>query len=76
MFGFVDGFVGLDEHSCALALHSDGGVVVENVPSLSEVTVSPDLQKGLTSQTRGNLGARTQKSKRKNKTNVDWVQKS
>lgn len=49
MFGFVDGFVGLDEHSGALALHSDGGVVVENVTSLCELTVSPDLQMGLTS---------------------------
>lgn len=50
MFGFVDGFVSLDEHSCALALHGDGGVVVENVTSFREVTVPPDLQVGLASQ--------------------------
>ena len=43
LFGFVDGFVSLDEDSCALALHSDSGVVVENVTSLCEVTVPPDL---------------------------------
>lgn len=64
MFGFVDGFVSLDEHSCALALHGDGGVVVENVTSFREVTVPPDLQVGLASQPRGNLVAYTHIHKR------------
>lgn len=49
MFGFVDGFVGLDEDSRALALHSDGGVVVEDVASLCKVTVAPHLQVSLAS---------------------------
>lgn len=47
MFGFVDGLVGLDEDSCALALHCDSGVVVEDVASFCEVTVPPHLQMGL-----------------------------
>lgn len=64
MFGFVDGFVRLDEHSRALALHGDGGVVVENVASFREVTVPPDLQVGLASQPRGNLVAYTHIHKR------------
>ena len=49
MFGFVDGLVGLDEDSCAFALHCDGGVVVEDVASFCEVTVPPHLQMGLAS---------------------------
>lgn len=49
MFGFVDGLVGLDEYSCALALHSDSGVVVENVASFCEVPVPPHLQMSLAS---------------------------
>lgn len=49
MFGFVDGLVGLDEDGRALALHGDGGVVVEDVASLGEVTVPPHLQMGLAS---------------------------
>ena len=49
MFGFVDGLVGLDENSCALALHCNGGEVVEDVASLCEVTVPPHLQMGLAS---------------------------
>lgn len=49
MFGFVDGLVSLDEDSCALALHCDGGVVVEDVASLCEVTVPPHLQMSLAS---------------------------
>lgn len=47
MFGFVDGLVGLDEDSCALALHCDSGVVVEDVASFCEVTVPPHLEMGL-----------------------------
>lgn len=43
MFGFVDRLVSLDEDSCALALHCDGGEVVEDVASLCEVTVPPHL---------------------------------
>lgn len=70
MFGFVDGFVSLDEDSSALALHSDGGVVVENVTSLCEVTVPPHLQMGLTSQPRGNL--QTHKHEDKSKLKMDY----
>lgn len=55
MCGLVDGLVSLDEHRCALALHCDGGVVVEDVASICEVTVPPHLQMSLTSQPRGNL---------------------
>lgn len=47
MFGFVDGLVGLDEDGRALALHCDGGVVVEDVASFCEVPVAPYLQVGL-----------------------------
>lgn len=57
MFGFVDGLVGLDEHGRALALHCDGGVVVEDVASFCEVTVPPHLQMGLAPQPGGNLVA-------------------
>lgn len=49
MFGFVDGLVSLDEDSCALALHRDGGIVVEDVAFLCEVTVPPHLQMSLAS---------------------------
>lgn len=49
MFGFVDGLVSLDEDGRALALHRDGGVVVEDVASLHEVTVPPHLQMCLAS---------------------------
>lgn len=49
MFGFVDGLVGLDEDSHALALHCDSGVVVEDVASFSEVSVPPHFQLGLAS---------------------------
>lgn len=49
MFGFVDRLVGLDEDSRALALHCDGGVVVEDVASFCEVTVPPHLQMSLAS---------------------------
>ena len=56
VFGFVEGLVGLDEHGSALALHRDGGVVVEDVAALLQVTVSPDLEVGLASQPGGNLG--------------------
>lgn len=49
MFGFVDGLVSLDEDSHALALHRDSGVVVENVASFCEVSVTPHLQMGLAS---------------------------
>ncbi len=49
MFGFVDGLVGLDEDSRALALHCDRGVVVEYVASFCDVTVAPHLQMGLAS---------------------------
>lgn len=49
MFGFVDRLVGLDEDSCAFALHCDGGVVVEDVAALREVPVPPHLQMGLAS---------------------------
>lgn len=49
MFGFVDRLVGLDEDSCAPALHCDGGVVVKDVASFCEVTVPPHLQMGLSS---------------------------
>lgn len=55
MFGFVDGLVGLDEDRRALALHCDGGVVVEDVASFYEVPVAPHLQVGLAPQPRGNL---------------------
>ena len=55
MFGFVERLVGLYEHGCALALHCDGGVVVEDVASLLEVAVSPHLEVGLASQPGGNL---------------------
>lgn len=50
VFGLVDRLVGLDEDSCAFALHRDGGVVVEDVASLCEVTVPPHFQVGLASQ--------------------------
>lgn len=56
MFGLVDGLVGLDEDGRALALHCDGGVVVEDVASFREVPVAPHLQVGLAPQPRGNLG--------------------
>lgn len=55
MFGFVDGLVGLDEDGRALALHRDGGVVVEDVASFCEVPVPPHLQMSLAPQPRGNL---------------------
>lgn len=55
MFGFVDGLVGLDENGRALALHCDGGVVVEDVASFCEVPVAPHLQVGLAPEPRGNL---------------------
>lgn len=49
MRGFVDRLVCLDKDSCALALHCDGGVVMEDVTSLCKVTVPPHLQMGLAS---------------------------
>lgn len=49
MFGFVDGLVSLDEDRCAPALHGDGGIVVEDVAFLGEVTVPPHLQMSLAS---------------------------
>lgn len=49
MFGFVDGLVRLDEHSRALALHCDGGIVVKDVASLCEVTVAPHFEMSLAS---------------------------
>lgn len=58
VFGFVDGLVRLDEDGRALALHCDGGVVVEDVASLGEVTVPPHLQLGLASQPGRNLRIR------------------
>lgn len=60
MLGFVDGLVGLDEDGCALALHCDGGVVVEDVASFCEVAVPPHLEVGLAPQPRGNLEGGTQ----------------
>lgn len=50
VFRLVDGLVGLDEDGRAFALHRDGGVVVEDIASLCEVTVPPDFQVGLASQ--------------------------
>lgn len=58
VFGLVDGLVGLDEDGCAFALHRDGGVVVEDVASLCEVTVPPHFQVSLASQARGDLERR------------------
>lgn len=55
MFGLVDWLIRLDEDCCALAVHSDSGVVVEDISPLSNVAIPPHLQMGLTSQTRRDL---------------------
>lgn len=55
LFGLVDWLIRLDEDCCALAVHSDSGVVVEDISPLSNVAIPPHLQMGLTSQTRRDL---------------------
>lgn len=48
--GLIDWLVGLDENSCALAVHRHSGVVVEDVATLIEMAVPPNLQMCLASE--------------------------
>lgn len=51
----VDRLVGLNKDSCPFAVHRHSGGVVEDVTSLCQVPVTPDLQLGLASQSCGDL---------------------
>lgn len=48
--GLIDWLVGLDENSCAFAVHRHSSVVVEDVATLIELTVPPNLQMCLASE--------------------------